>query len=740
MTPGVSNGVAQEQRLERQIERQMGCMAGFLQLFDRHHVLPGRRHYSTRRLATCSIAGSTSPSERSEASSSSFLKESHPPPSSPEACPENRAAAETRGQRTLPLPFPVFETKDGARTTWRFREGPRLSLDSRAVVDAKGKLRPREIRTSVPVPSGDQSDASEAADEQRRSPSVVARLMGLDALPSVGGVCRIELDLAELRRSASESRVRRDPSYYGFMDAGSFHKRPPSPCEAAPISTKEFFKTVNLAQFRLNETKKLEPTPRTNSLQPLHRKSFFDAEDFFPEPKQSGTLYVEIEKRLRMRGIDEPAKDLDTLKQILEALHLRGLLHSKPHDSSATGHRNLIYDYQSQIPSDAPIVIMKPASKPPQRPWSEPLPPRPGAGRQGAPPVRRERGTVDRSIKGGNERRNRSPRSPESPSSPVQRRHLNAVAQKSAQPQRRMSTVSSPWSSPKRTGPDPLAVRSPRSRKPTADASPMERVCPPAEADATTIISESSISASPQLDFELLHSIAAFTGAEQDTATDQQPSPVSVLDSLSYLGEEVSPSPSPLAKRSIDFKGSWSSAASTNHGREVDGPDMADQDYAYVCDVLRASDRYGDASDAVYAILEKRRCRRQGPDKSKTACLHRRLVFDTVAEILERKRHVSPWDAFSRAGGEEALPRVWAEFRRVREQVAADDHEGAVRKDIAAGRADGWAQPAAEMSDAVLHIERLIFKDLVAETIRDLADAGGAAERRPLLPRRKLVF
>ena len=55
---------------------------------------------------------------------------------------------------------------------------------------------------------------------------------------------------------------------------------------------------------------------------------------------------------------------------------------------------------------------------------------------------------------------------------------------------------------------------------------------------------------------KLLHSIAAFTGAEQDTATDQQPSPVSVLDSLSYLGEEVSPSPSPLAKRSIDFKGS----------------------------------------------------------------------------------------------------------------------------------------------------------------------------------------
>ena len=52
---------------------------------------------------------------------------------------------------------------------------------------------------------------------------------------------------------------------------------------------------------------------------------------------------------------------------------------------------------------------------------------------------------------------------------------------------------------------------------------------------------------------KLLQGIAAFTEAERDTAADQQPSPVSVVDSSSYLGEEGSPWP--LAKRSIDFKG-----------------------------------------------------------------------------------------------------------------------------------------------------------------------------------------
>ena len=187
-------------------------------------------------------------------------------------------------------------------------------------------------------------------------------------------------------------------------------------------------------------------------------------------------------------------------------------------------------------------------------------------------------------------------------------------------------------------------------------------------------------------------------------------------------------------------------AAWRNHGDRIDGPGEVDHDYAYVCDVLRASERYGDASDAAYAALENGRCRRRGgPARypSKTARLHRRLVFDAVAEILDRKHHVSPWDVFARGDGEEgekALPRVWAEFQRLREQVAAaDDHEGtacgAVRNDLAAARPDGWVRPAAEMSDVALEIERLIFKDLVAETIRDL----GAREPLPL-HRRKLVF
>lgn len=46
---------------------------------------------------------------------------------------------------------------------------------------------------------------------------------------------------------------------------------------------------------------------------------------------------------------------------------------------------------------------------------------------------------------------------------------------------------------------------------------------------------------------------------------------------------------------------------------------------------------------------------------------------------------------------------------------------------------NGWGDSPVEMSEAALDIERLIFKDLVGETIRDWSDVVSG-------PRRTLVF
>lgn len=187
----------------------------------------------------------------------------------------------------------------------------------------------------------------------------------------------------------------------------------------------------------------------------------------------------------------------------------------------------------------------------------------------------------------------------------------------------------------------------------------------------------------------------------------------------------------------------WSSIETTIGGRADGGLEDVDPDYAYVCEVVRACDRYGDACASVYAILEKRRT----GDSRKADRLHRCLIFDTVAEILNRIRRVPSWDAFSRVvssppapcGEEVLLRQVWTDIRRLRElALAAEEYSmedaAAVPKDIDGRTSVEWSRPGPELSDTVLQIERLIFKDLVAETILDLATT------RRLVPRRKLEF
>lgn len=43
-------GLVKEPKLEKNVEKQTGCMSGFLQIFDRHQILSGKRQYSAKRL------------------------------------------------------------------------------------------------------------------------------------------------------------------------------------------------------------------------------------------------------------------------------------------------------------------------------------------------------------------------------------------------------------------------------------------------------------------------------------------------------------------------------------------------------------------------------------------------------------------------------------------------------------------------------------------------------------------
>ena len=63
-----------------------------------------------------------------------------------------------------------------------------------------------------------------------------------------------------------------------------------------------------------------------------------------------------------MRGIEEPSKDLETLKHILKALQLKGLLHSK-NAKNQMSHQNFIYNQNGK----SSIVVTKPARSPVSR-------------------------------------------------------------------------------------------------------------------------------------------------------------------------------------------------------------------------------------------------------------------------------------------------------------------------------------------------------------------------------------
>lgn len=167
-----------------------------------------------------------------------------------------------------------------------------------------------------------------------------------------------------------------------------------------------------------------------------------------------------------------------------------------------------------------------------------------------------------------------------------------------------------------------------------------------------------------------------------------------------------------------------------------------DCDFVYVSEILRASNYLPEDSDVFFLLLEKQQ-HLKGKDTSRVSTLERRLIFDIINEILDRNRQLPPWKAASR---QTSVPEIWSEFRRIRERDESEEDLfevicGVLKKDLAGDAINGWGDCycSVELSDAVLDIERLIFKDLIGETIRDLASFAPNSGKLSALCR-KLVF
>ncbi|KAL4200121.1 hypothetical protein AMTRI_Chr03g148090 [Amborella trichopoda] len=763
-------------RLEREMQKQMGgCMAGFLQIFDRNQILTGKRLYGPKRLPSISPKTPETNTRESQVVPEKVgvpEPEKTPPPSTTNSSPlvarvtpENaRAPPVSRAQSipepapdcdagskkpppnrdVLPLPLPLFDfTNNASKPSHRLREGPRLSLDSRATLAHKGGL---EIRTVHVSPNYKIDDG-----EQRRSPSVVARLMGLDAMPDSGA----QVPVPSLRRSASETRARKDPTQ---MD-GCYGTLPKSECWSIPIQPRKAPESP--PETRRTMSSPPPPPPEIRRKIPdTGRKPADEAAPWHVRNKKGGTCeeiqfpYGEVERRLRLRGIDDPSRDLETLKHILEALRLKGLLHS----GGRTGRPSVL-----NFVTDRRVSPEKPATETTGR---KSLPNRgfpastdvrirkirtevPVSGNSPAYGSRRNPGdemglSARRSPRKGPKGRVNAPVSPPGStrrSEKVEASRRNGDARVSPG---RTAKADRPIGRMNNSAGD-LGGRSPRNRRKAGDVCQVEVASTESSRSASSLI-ESEVYKKGRSLLErcdkLLQSIAEVTA-------EPQPSPVSVLDSSFYKEEDGSPSP--VGKRSIDFNISdvEPTEEEDDNANSTNLPHLSTQelqDYLYISQILQATGLLQNSSKCpsqtdqsltpdLFDCLEGQRHQKHDP----TSTLHRRLVFDTVSDIFNKRQRQAPWESFSgrrKPAGKWLFRQVWSEFRRLQKRGPRDEDEceavcSALFKD--AGEVEReWTVYSSELSDAVLDMERLIFKDLVGETIGELAVLVGGRTRRQL--------
>lgn len=210
------------------------------------------------------------------------------------------------------------------KSTIKLKELPRLSLDSREV-STRGSTNEAKSNFLLKDPqrrNGNSSKMLNPLQEQessKRTSSVVAKLMGLEAFPQsistsenpVGIICSCPTDKCD---PFSKSSRTTDENRKNWISGSprNLHKEPISPrlknagSVMRPTSSSKF---------------PIEPAPwrQPDGSQGSHLPGFKHGETTTKAPN-SPSVYGEIEKRLAELEFKKSGKDLRALKQILEAM------------------------------------------------------------------------------------------------------------------------------------------------------------------------------------------------------------------------------------------------------------------------------------------------------------------------------------------------------------------------------------------------------------------------------------
>lgn len=286
-----------------------------------------------------------------------------------------------------------FESRDTIKSTPKPKEMPRLSLDSRefSMRGSNSDSKPNYLlRNSQDNGSSNKVlNLPQSLGTQKRPPGVVAKLMGLDALPESSSAGDSQLGLIKTSPVEEKDPFSRSLKLNDLNKQIRVSKSPRSSLKD-PASPR--WKNPDLIMKPIPSSKfPIEPAPwrqvdascgsQKTAFRPI--KVPARAQNSFP------SVYSEIEKRLNDLEFKRSGKDLRALKQILEAMQAKGLIESskeekaskfgtrnvsEPKSSSPNlksgSHRNLQSNHviasttsgsDSLRTFESPIVIMKPA-------------------------------------------------------------------------------------------------------------------------------------------------------------------------------------------------------------------------------------------------------------------------------------------------------------------------------------------------------------------------------------------
>lgn len=183
-----------------------------------------------------------------------------------------------------------LDSRDNGRFVSKLREAPRLSLDSR-----QGNARNSNLHSKLNSILNDYDSVSVHQRSSSMASNVVAKLMGLEALPSKESANNISL--TPLKSSVKDPLTPRPKNRDTVMK--------PMANSRLPMET---------APWKQHDEKVCTP-----------KKSGFGNREV-PVKQQTETVYSEIERRLKELEFRQSNKDLRALKQILDAMQDKGML------------------------------------------------------------------------------------------------------------------------------------------------------------------------------------------------------------------------------------------------------------------------------------------------------------------------------------------------------------------------------------------------------------------------------